>query len=51
MAWGKGVQSLGETTECGPFYTKQFAATIAKVLGINFTPETGEKLQPLQLGK
>lgn len=51
MAWGKGVQPLGETSEIGPFYTKQFAATIAHVLGIDFTPDSGEMLQPLPLGE
>lgn len=50
MAFGKGVQPLGETVNNGPFYTKQFAATIAKALGIDFTPETGETLRPLPLG-
>lgn len=47
MAWGKGVKALGEARENGPFYTKQFAATIAKVLGIDFTPESCEQLEPL----
>ncbi|MBQ9285268.1 MAG: hypothetical protein IJ209_03155 [Bacteroidaceae bacterium] len=47
MAWGKGVPSLGEASNNGPFYTKQFAATIAKVLGLDFTPDSGEKLSPL----
>ncbi len=49
MAWGKGVQALGEAHDNGPFYTKQFAATIAKVLGIDFVPESGEQLPPLPI--
>ena len=47
MAWGKGIQPLGETSDNGPFYTKQVAATIAHILGIDFTPESGEHLQPI----
>ena len=47
MAFGKGIKPLGETAENGPFYTKQFAATIAKVLGLDFVPESGEVLQPI----
>ncbi len=47
MAFGKGVERLGETENNGPFYNKQFAATIAKVLGIDFTPDNGEKLEPI----
>lgn len=46
IAFGKGVPVLGETTNNGPFYTKQFAATIADILGIDFTPGNGEKCQP-----
>ena len=46
MAFGKGVEQLGETTENGPFYNQQFAATIADVLGIDFTPGNGVKQQP-----
>lgn len=42
MAWGKGVQPLGEATAGGPYYTKQIASTIAKVLGISFTPDNGD---------
>ena len=47
MAWGKGIEPKGETSECGPYYTKQFAATIAVLLGIPFTPDSGEDLTPL----
>ena len=47
MAFGKGIPALGETINNGPFYTKQFAATIAKVLGIDFTPDSGELIEPL----
>jgi hypothetical protein len=47
MAWGKGVQALGEAHDGGPFYTKQFAATIAKVLGIDFTPDNGVKQEAI----
>ena len=49
MAWGKGVQPAGETTETGPFYTQQVAATIAHILGIDFTPDNGVKLLPIPL--
>ena len=47
MAFGKGVERLGETTYNGPFYNQQFAATIADVLGIDFTPSNGVKQQPI----
>ncbi len=47
MAFGKGVEKLGETSENGPFYTQQLAATIAKVLGIDFTPDNGVKQEPI----
>lgn len=47
MLWGKGIDPKGETTECGPYYTKQIAATIASILGIDFTPDDGAKLQPI----
>ncbi len=43
IAFGKGVPVQGETSDNGIFYTKQFAATIADVLGIDFTPGNGEK--------
>ncbi len=46
IAFGKGVPALGETTDNGVFYTKQFAATIAGILGIDFTPSNGEKSEP-----
>lgn len=51
MLLGKGVEALGETKECGPFQTQQIAATIASFLGIEFTPDSGIKLQPIELGK
>ncbi len=44
---GKGVEAKGETSECGPFYTKQIAATIASALGIDFTPDDGAQLEPI----
>jgi len=47
MLWGKGIKPLGETTECGPYYTKQVAATIADILDVEFTPDDGAKLQPI----
>ena len=47
MLWGKGIEPLGETTECGPYYTKQIAATIASILGIDFTPDDGAELLPI----
>lgn len=46
MAFGKGIEKLGETTENGPFYNQQMAATIAKVLGIDFTPGDNVKKEP-----
>ena len=45
---GKGIEPKGETRECGPFYTKQVAATIASILGIDFTPDDGAKLLPIE---
>ena len=47
MLWGKGVQPVGEATENGPFYTQQVAATIAHILGIDFTPDNGVKQAPI----
>ena len=47
IAFGKGVPALGETTENGVFRTEQFAATIADILGVDFTPGNGEKCQPI----
>ena len=49
MLLGKGVEALGETKECGPFYTQQIAATIASVLGLDFTPDSGIKLLPIEV--
>jgi len=46
IAFGKGVPVKGETAHNGPFFTKQFAATIADILGIDFTPDNGEKCEP-----
>ena len=48
MLLGKGIEPQGETAECGPYYTKQIAATIASLLGIDFTPDGGEKLLPIK---
>ena len=50
IAFGKGIQRLGETSANGPFYTRQFAATIADILGIDFTPGNGEKQLPVDPG-
>ena len=47
MAFGKGVPVQGETSDNGIFYTKQFAATIADILGVDFTPGNGEKCDPI----
>lgn len=47
MLYGKGISPKGETTNNGPFYTKQVAATIADILGIDFTPDDGNKLAPI----
>ena len=47
MAFGKGVPVLGETTDNGVFYNKQLAATIADILGVDFTPDNGEKCDPI----
>ena len=46
IAFGKGVPVLGETSDNGVFYNKQLAATIADILGVDFTPGNGEKCQP-----
>lgn len=46
MTFGAGVPALGETTDNGPFWTKQFAATIAMITGIDFTPDNGVKPEP-----
>lgn len=48
MLLGKGINPEGETSECGPFYTKQVAATIANILGIDFMPDNGIRLQPIK---
>lgn len=45
-AFGKGIPVLGETSDNGVFYTKQFAATIADILGVDFTPGNGVKCEP-----
>lgn len=47
MLFGNGIEAKGETRECGPYYTKQVAATIASILGIDFTPDNGTKTQPI----
>lgn len=47
MLLGKGIEPKGETSECGPYYTKQVAVTIASILGIDFTPDGGAKLSPI----
>lgn len=49
IAFGAGVPVKGETVENGPFYTKQFAATIARICGIDFTPDGGEKPEPFEV--
>lgn len=46
IAFGAGVPALGETSKNGPFWTKQFSATIADILGVEFTPDNGEKNAP-----
>ena len=46
MAFGKGIEPLGETTDNGPFYNQQMAATIADVLGIDFMPGDSVKKAP-----
>ena len=47
MLWGKGIKPQGENTHGGPFYTKQVAATIARILDLEFTPDDGAQLQPI----
>lgn len=47
IAFGKGIEKMGETQNNGPFYNQQFAATIAQVLGLDFTPDNGVKQQPI----
>ena len=46
IAFGNGVPVKGETSDNGIFYTKQFAATIADILGVDFTPSNGIKCEP-----
>lgn len=50
IAFGKGIEKLGETTNNGPYYNQQFAATIAKVLNLDFTPDNGVKQEPIDPG-
>lgn len=47
MAFGDGVKALGETAGDGPFHSKQIAMTVARLLGISFTPTGGVKPEPL----
>ena len=46
ITFGQGVPVLGETSDNGVFYNKQLAATIADVLGVDFTPGNGVKCEP-----
>ena len=48
MLFGKGINTKGETTENGPFYTKQVAATIASILDVEFMPDDGTELLPIE---
>lgn len=48
IAFGKGVEALGELADNGPFYTQQFASNVAEVLGISFTPDNGVQQQPIR---
>lgn len=47
MLMGKGIGNKGETTEDGPYFTKQIAATIARILNVEFRPEDGTDLEPV----
>ena len=47
MAFGDGVKALGETAGNGPFYSKQIARTVARLLGIGFTPTGGVEPEPI----
>lgn len=47
MLWGKGIQPKGETTDDGPYLTRQVANTIAAILDIDFTPDDGTRLPPI----
>ena len=47
MLWGKGIEPQGEMLNNGPFYTKQVAATIARILDLDFIPEDGSQLSPI----
>ena len=47
MLLGKGIEPKGETPNNGPFVTKQVAATIARILDLDFTPEGGAQLLPI----
>ncbi|MBQ8046303.1 MAG: hypothetical protein IJ196_00020 [Prevotella sp.] len=46
IAFGKGIPALGETSGNGPFFTKQLSASIASVLGVEFTPDNGVAVEP-----
>ena len=46
IAFGAGMPVMGETHDNGVFYTKQFAATIASILGVDFTPGNGVQCEP-----
>ena len=46
VMFGAGVPVLGETSDNGQFYNRQLAATIADVLGVDFTPDNGVKCEP-----
>ena len=48
MLFGKGIQPKGETFNNGPFLTKQIAATIAQILDVEFTPDDGAPLSPIE---
>lgn len=47
MAFGNGIEKLGETMDNGPHYNQQFAATIADILDVDFTPDNGVRQKPL----
>ena len=49
MLWGKGIEAVGETADNGPFFTQQVATTIARILGIEFTPDNGTQLSPIAM--
>ena len=49
MAVGPGVPALGEVSGSKTYTNSQIAPTIAKILGVNFTPDNGKDPGPVDL--